>query len=56
MASSLSNLVANLAEGIYKIKCGDSNCFLEYESVNDKFIKYKPYLAIKIIQTSLMKN
>ena len=41
MASLLSNLVANLAEGIYKIKCGDSNCFLEYESVNDKFIKYK---------------
>ena len=41
MASSLSNLVANLAEGIYDIKCRDSNCFLEYESVNDNFVKYK---------------
>ena len=30
MASSLSNLVDNLAEGIRKIKCKDCNCFLEY--------------------------
>ena len=37
MASSLSNLVDNLAEGIHKIK-------------------YKSYLAIRIFQTSLMKN
>ena len=32
MASSLSNLADNLAEGIHKIKCKDCDCFLEYES------------------------
>ena len=40
-ASSLSNLVDNLAEGIHKIKCKDYDCFLEYESVKDNLIKYK---------------
>ena len=30
MASSLSNLVDNLAEGIHKIKCKDCDCFLEH--------------------------
>ena len=39
MASSLSNFVDNLAEGICKIKCKDCNSFLEYEIVNDKLIK-----------------
>ena len=41
MASSLSNLVDNLAEGIHKIKCKDCDCFVEYESVKDNLIKYK---------------
>ena len=41
MAVSLSNLVDNLSEGIQKIKCKDCDCFLEYESVKDKLIKYK---------------
>ena len=41
MASSLSNLVDNLAEGIHKIKCKDCDCFLEYESVKGNLIKYK---------------
>ena len=41
MASSLSNLVDNLAEGIQKIKCKNCDCFLEYESVKDNLIKYK---------------
>ena len=39
MATSLSNLVDNLAEGIHKIKCKDCNCFLEYESVKENSIK-----------------
>ena len=29
MASSLSNLIDNLAEGIHKIKCKDCDCFFE---------------------------
>ena len=29
----LSNLVDNLKERIYKIKCKNYDCFLEYESV-----------------------
>ena len=41
IATSLSNLVDNLTEGIHKIKCKDYDCFLEYESVKDNSIKYK---------------
>ena len=41
MASSLSNLVNNLAEKIHKFKFKDSDCFLEYESVKDNLVKYK---------------
>ena len=41
MASSLSNLVDNLAERIHKTNCKDCDCFLEYESVKDNLIKYK---------------
>ena len=45
MASSLSNLVNNLAEGIHRIKLKDCDyfldcdCFLEYESFKDKLIE-----------------
>ena len=41
MATSLSNLVDNLTEGICKIKCKDCDCFLEYKNVKDNLIKYK---------------
>ena len=57
MASSLSNLVNNLAEGIHKIKCTyvhddwkcetcrikykDCECCLEYTNVKNNLIKYK---------------
>ena len=41
MATSLSNLVDNIAEGIHKIKCKDCYCFFEYESIKDNLIKYK---------------
>ena len=41
MASSLSDLVDNLAERIHKIKCKDCDCFIEYESVKDNLIKHK---------------
>ena len=41
MASSLSNLVDNLTERIHKIKFKGCDCFLEYDSVKDNFIKYK---------------
>ena len=36
MASSLSNFLDNLAEGIHKIKCKDYDYFLEYERQFDK--------------------
>ena len=55
MATSLSNLVDNITEGIHEIKCKDCDCFLEYESVKNHSIK-DAYLGIKIIQTKLMKN
>ena len=41
MASSLSNLVDNLAERIHKTKCKDCDFFFEYENVKDNLIKYK---------------
>ena len=47
IASSLSNLVDNLTEGINKIKCKDCDCFFEYESVKDDLIKYKCFSCNK---------
>ena len=47
MATSLSNLVDNLTEGINKIKCEDCDCFLEYESTKDSSIKFKCAYCIK---------
>ena len=41
MATSLSNLVDNLTEGIPKINFKDCNCFLKYKSVKDNLIKYR---------------
>ena len=41
MASSLSNLVDNLAEGIHKIKCKGYDYFLEYEGIKDNLIKHQ---------------
>ena len=57
MASSLSNHVNNLAEGIYRIECKfgldnkkcetcrikykDCDCFLGYKKFNDNLIKHK---------------
>ena len=38
MASSLSNLVDNLSEGIHKNKCKDRGCFLEYKGVKGNLI------------------
>ena len=56
MTTSYSNLVDNLTEGIQKIECKDCDCFLDYESVKDNFMKENVYLAMKIIQTGLTKN
>ena len=56
MATSLSNLVDNLTEGVHKNKCRDCDCFLEYEIAKDNLINVNGYLVIKIIQTKLMKN
>ena len=47
MASSLSNLVDNLAERIHKSEGKDCNCFLQYKSVNDNLIKYKCFSSNK---------
>ena len=41
MATSLSDLVHNVTEGIHKIRYKDYDCFLEYESVKDNLIKHK---------------
>ena len=50
MASSLSNLVDDLEEGIHKIRCKDCDYFLKYKSVKDNLIKYKGFHTIKIIK------
>ena len=41
MASSLSNLGDNLAEGIHKITCKDCGWFVIYKNVKGNLIKYK---------------
>ena len=41
MAISLSILLDNLADRIFKVKCKDCDCFVEYESAKDNSIKYK---------------
>ena len=41
MAASLSNLVDNITEGIYKTKFKDCDCFLECKSVTGNLIKNK---------------
>ena len=41
MATSLSNLLDDLAGEIHKSKCKDFACFLENESAKENFIKYK---------------
>ena len=38
MTTSLSKLVDNLVKAIYKIKCKDCDCFLEYDSAKDDLI------------------
>ena len=72
MASSLSNLVNNLSEGIHRIKCKYGhddkkceicgikhkycNCFLEYGNFKDDFIECKYLRCSKNINTTLMKS
>ena len=41
MASSLSNLVYNLAEGTHKVKCKDCDCFFFNMRVSMTIWKYK---------------
>ena len=41
MASSFSNLIDNLAEGIHKTECEDYDFFLKYESIKKSLMKYK---------------
>ena len=51
----MSNLLDNLTEETHNIKCKDSKCFLEHESVTDNLIKNKclscnKYYANKIYE------
>ena len=55
MGTSLCHLLDKFLKRVHKIECKDYGCFLEYEIVMDELIKYV-YLAVKIIETSLMKN
>ena len=41
MATSLSNVVDNITEGLHKVTFKYCDCFLQYESVKDKLMKYK---------------
>ena len=53
MASSLPNLVDNLAQGINKIKCKDCDCFLDYESIKNNSIKYKCISGNKVFSNKI---
>ena len=41
MASSLSNLVVNIREGIHNIKFKDCDCYYEYKSVKDNLLTFR---------------
>ena len=56
MATSVSNLVDNLTEGIHKIKCKDCDCFLESEIVKGNLIKYKCLSCNKYYSNKLDKK
>ena len=56
MATSLSNFVDNLTEGIHKNKCKYCNFFLNMKVLRIIWSNMNVYLAIKIIQTKLMKT
>ena len=56
MATSSSNLVDNLTEGIYEIKCKQCDWSLHNESAKDNLIKYKCLSCNKVTQTKFMKN
>ena len=72
MASSLSNLVNKLAEGIHKIKCKyehddkkcescgikykNCDCFLEYKNFKDDLTEYKFLFCNKNYQKKFDKN
>ena len=56
MASSLSSLVDNLAEGIHKIKCKDCDCFLETENIKDNLIKFKCPSCNNGCSSKMLKN
>ena len=56
MASSLSNLVDNLAEGIHKLNVKTANYFLEIESAKDNLIKHKCLPCNKDYSSKLYEN
>ena len=72
MASSLSNLVNNLSEGIYRvkceyrkddkkceacgIKCKYCNCFLEYMNFKDDLIEHKCLCCNNTYEQNFMKS
>ena len=56
IATSLSNLVDNLTEGILKIKCKDCDCFFNMKLSKKIKQNVNLCLAIMIIQTKLIKN
>ena len=72
MANSLSNLVNNLSERIYKIKCKYGHddkkceicrikykccdCFLEYPNFKDDLIEYKCLCCDKMYQQKFGEN
>ena len=56
MASSLSNLVDNLTEGIHKTKYKDCYCFFKYEITNSNLIGYKCLSCYKIYSKKTDEN
>ena len=56
MASSLSNLVNNLSEGIHRIKSKYCKCFLEFTNFKDDLIEYKCSCCKKTYQHKFNKK
>ena len=56
MLSSLSSLVDNLSEGLYRDKCTDCKSCLDYMIFKEEQLIFRCFECKKIIRKTLIKN
>ena len=56
LASSLSRLADNLAQGLHNSKCKDCKLYLQYVNVKDGLLSATVQIVTKIMKKSLTKT